>query len=78
MLRRTPLFKKNKEWWYYDEKEGKVKLTDKAPEEARKSYEEYYKPTMYNTGIDLSDFEETFEEIKRKLEDKQKSERECI
>lgn len=42
MLRRTPLFKKNKEWWYYDEKEGKVKLTDKAPEEARKSYEEYY------------------------------------
>ena len=33
---------------------------------------------MYNTGIDLSDFEETFEEVKRKLENKQKSERECI
>lgn len=32
----------------------------------------------YNTGIDLGDFEETFEEVKRKLEDKQKSERECI
>lgn len=62
MVRKTPLFWKNKEWWYYDKKEGKVKLKDNAPEEARKSYEEYSKSARY-TGIDLSDFEEVFEEV---------------
>lgn len=35
-----PYFFTNKEWYYYD---GNVfKLTDKAPEEAIKSYKEYY------------------------------------
>lgn len=32
----------NDEWWDYD-KDGKIFLTDKAPEEARKSYEAFKK-----------------------------------
>lgn len=38
-----PYFMKNKDWYYFDENAFKYMLTDKAPEEARKSYEEYYK-----------------------------------
>lgn len=38
-----PYFMRNKEWWYYDYEEIKYKLTDKAPKEAIKSYEEFYK-----------------------------------
>lgn len=37
-----PYFMKNKEWYYFDEEEFKYKLTDKATEEAIKSYKEYY------------------------------------
>lgn len=37
-----PYFMTNEEWYYFDEEEFKYKLTDKATEEARKSYEEYY------------------------------------
>lgn len=37
-----PFFLTNKEWYYYDDKEGRYKLTDKAPEEAKKSYEKHY------------------------------------
>lgn len=29
------------EWYYFDDEDSCVKLTDKAPEEARKSYEEF-------------------------------------
>ena len=35
-------FLKNKEWYYYDASEGKLKLTDKAPQEAIDSYNEFY------------------------------------
>ena len=42
-----PFFLKNKDWYYYDEKEQTYKLTDKAPSEAIESYEEFYKP--FNT-----------------------------
>lgn len=38
-----PYFMKNKEWYYYDSKEIKYKLTDKAPEKAKDSYKEFYK-----------------------------------
>lgn len=38
-----PYWHKNKDWYYYDTKERKFKLTDKAPEKAIKSYEEFYK-----------------------------------
>ena len=34
------IWNKNDEWWDYD-KDGKVVLTDKAPEEAKKSFEKY-------------------------------------
>lgn len=37
-----PYFMKNKEWYYFDEEEFCYKLTDKAPEEAKKSYAEFY------------------------------------
>jgi hypothetical protein len=37
-----PYFMTNKEWYYYDEVEEMFKLTDKAPPEAVKSYEEFY------------------------------------
>lgn len=43
-----PYFMKNEEWYYYDEKEGCLKLTDKAPEKARKSYIEHYKKHVFN------------------------------
>lgn len=42
MLSSEPYFLKNKEWYYHDDKKNKFYLTDKAPEEARKSYEEFY------------------------------------
>ena len=38
-----PYFMENKEWYYWDAKEWKYKLTDKAPEKAIKSYNEFYK-----------------------------------
>lgn len=38
-----PYFLNNKEWYYYDEKEEKYKLTDKAPKEAVESYKQFYK-----------------------------------
>lgn len=36
-----PYFMTNKKWYYFDEKERRIKLTDKAPEKARKNYEEF-------------------------------------
>lgn len=39
----TPYFMENEEWYYYDEKEGIYKLTDKAPKEAIESYKEFYR-----------------------------------
>jgi hypothetical protein len=40
---KPPFFMTNKEWYYHDPKEWRLKLTDKAPPEAVKSYEEYYR-----------------------------------
>lgn len=37
-----PYFMQNKDWYYYDEQEEIYKLTDEAPEEAIKSYKEFY------------------------------------
>lgn len=42
-----PYFMKNNEWYYHDEKEFCYKLTEKAPPEAVKSYEEYYADDDY-------------------------------
>lgn len=38
-----PFFMENEEWYYFDFKEKKYKLTEKAPESAKKDYEDYYK-----------------------------------
>ena len=38
-----PYFMNNDEWYYFDYKQKKYKLTDKAPDKAKKSYEEFYK-----------------------------------
>ena len=37
-----PYFTSNKEWYYYDYKEWKYKLTDKATKKAKESYKEFY------------------------------------
>lgn len=42
MTLNEPYFTKNKEWYFFDEKEWKYKLTDKAPKEAIESYNEFY------------------------------------
>ena len=36
------IFLKNKEWYYWDNKEWKYKLTDKAPKEAIENYKKFY------------------------------------
>lgn len=38
-----PYFMKNKSWYYFDEEEFVYKLTDKAPQKAIDSYNEFYK-----------------------------------
>lgn len=37
-----PYFMENKEWFYFDEKEWRYKLTEKAPQEAIESYNVFY------------------------------------
>lgn len=37
-----PYFMEDPRWYYFDEKEFCYKLTEKAPETAKKSYEEFY------------------------------------
>lgn len=38
-----PYFMTNKEWYRFDFEEDRFVLTEKAPEEAKKSYEKYMK-----------------------------------
>lgn len=42
LIAEVPYFLENKEWYYYDEKKGCYKLTDKAPKKAIESYNKYY------------------------------------
>lgn len=37
-----PYFMTNKDWFYFDDAEWCYKLTDKAPEKARESYNQFY------------------------------------
>lgn len=37
----VPFFQTNEEWYYLDENDYKLKLTDKAPQEAYASYEQW-------------------------------------
>jgi len=43
MTTKKPYFMNNKDWFYFDEKDFCYKLTDKAPQKAKESYEEYYR-----------------------------------
>ncbi len=42
MTTQPPYFMLNKEWFFFDEAEFCYKLTDKAPEDAKTSYREFY------------------------------------
>ncbi len=48
-MKERPFFMKNKEWYYFDNNDQTrgIKLTDKAPPKAIKSYEEFYKADIY-------------------------------
>lgn len=48
-----PYFLKKPEWYYYDTQEYRYKLTDKATEEAKKSYEDYYAEPKGDVVIDF-------------------------
>lgn len=50
-LLEMPYFLTNKDWFYYDDEEKIYKLTDKAPERARKSYEDFYKEDVTDDWI---------------------------
>jgi len=38
-----PKFMENDEWYYFDFETGTVKLTEKAPKEAKESYDKFMK-----------------------------------
>ena len=42
----------NKDWYYFDDKNCRYLLTDKATEEAKKSYEEFYRQLEGGVIID--------------------------
>lgn len=42
MLKTEPYFMTNENWYYFDEKHHKFKLTKEAPREAVQSYKEFY------------------------------------
>lgn len=62
---KQPYFFENEEWYYYDGKKNKFFLTDKAPEEARKSYEEFYNPPYH---YDFFDYQ-ILKEVKQSMYD---------
>lgn len=43
MEQEKPYFLENEEWCYFDEEEWIYKLTEKAPQKAIDSYNEFYK-----------------------------------
>ena len=42
MLAETPKFLTNPAWYRFDPEKKKIVLTDEAPEDVRKSYEDFY------------------------------------
>lgn len=46
-MKKEPYFLGNGDWFYFDEQEFRYKLTDKAPEEAVRSYEEFYNSSSF-------------------------------
>lgn len=52
MKTEVPFFLTNPEWYTIGENGIGYKLTDKAPIEAQKSYEEFYKEVNKNRNLD--------------------------
>lgn len=52
-INQKPYFMKNKDWYYYDVKTGRYKLTDKAPQKAIDSFNEFYKKIDNQDNITL-------------------------
>lgn len=50
--RDTVIWKENKDWYYIDEERDRYVLTDKAPAEARRSFERWKRIN----GVDWDDF----------------------
>lgn len=46
-----PYFMTNKEWFYFDELEYCYKLTDKATQEAKQSYKDFYELFEQNSEL---------------------------
>lgn len=67
MLSKRPYFLENKDWYYVDEKKNKFFLTDKAPEKARKSYEEFYNPPYHYDFFDYQILKEEKEYMYKRL-----------
>ena len=53
-----PYFMTNEDWYYYDVKSFKCKLTDKAPKEAIDSYNEYYNDESEEYDITMQDIKD--------------------
>lgn len=49
-----PYFLTNDRWFVFNEAEWKYELTDEAPEEARKSYAEFYDNTEIVDGVEVA------------------------
>lgn len=47
-ISKKPYFMTNKEWYFYDVKSGRYKLTEKAPKKAVDSYNDFYKKLNVN------------------------------
>ena len=74
MIQTHPYFMENEEWYNYDAKTGIFTLTDKAPQKARKSYEEWvnrepYDPLFYGLN-DEQKMQAVKAEIARLKQDK--------
>lgn len=52
-MQTKPYFMSNDEWYYFDEKEWCYKLTDKAPEDAIESYNEFYADKEIINGVEV-------------------------
>lgn len=66
---KEPYYRKNKEWYYYDENEEKDKLTNKAPEKAIESYNKFYE-MLEMGGLDITD--EDIEKMREEIDEKEK------
>lgn len=53
-MQHEPYFMKDKSWYFFDEDNWIYKLTDKATDEAKKSYEDFYANTDNEMIIDES------------------------